>query len=105
MSADAGIDLKCVVLRSSLMFLALVALGVGLRAAPPDQKPFDDSRKTLTLGANGNELTYTYDTKGEHTRITAVLDDLQRAGIRFKDLRTTQSSLEDIFVGLVRERR
>ena len=59
----------------------------------------------LTLGAGGSELTYTYDTRGEHTRITALLDDLQRAGIRFKDLRTTQSSLEDIFVGLVRERR
>ena len=59
----------------------------------------------LTLGADGSELTYTYDTKGKHTRITALLDDLQRAGIRFKDLRTTQSSLEDIFVGLVRERR
>jgi ABC-2 type transport system ATP-binding protein len=59
----------------------------------------------LTLGANGNELTYTYDTQGEHTRITALLDDLQHAGIRFKDLRTTQSSLEDIFVGLVRQRR
>jgi ABC-2 type transport system ATP-binding protein len=59
----------------------------------------------LTLGADGSELTYTYDTKGEHTRITALLDDLQRSGIRFKDLRTTQSSLEDIFVGLVRERR
>src|SRR6202030_1980470 len=40
----------------------------------------------LTLGADGNELTYTYDTKGEHTLITALLDDLQRAGIRFKDL-------------------
>src|SRR6201981_2342145 len=59
----------------------------------------------LTLGAGGNELTYTYDTKGEHTLITALLDDLQRAGIRFKDLRTIQTSLEDIFVGLVRERR
>jgi ABC-2 type transport system ATP-binding protein len=59
----------------------------------------------LTLGAGGNELTYTYDAKGEHTRITAFLDDLQHAGIRFKDLRTTQSSLEDIFVGLVRARR
>ena len=59
----------------------------------------------LTLGADGNELTYTYDTKGEHTLITALLDDLQRAGIRFKDLRTIQTSLEDIFVGLVRERR
>jgi ABC-2 type transport system ATP-binding protein len=59
----------------------------------------------LALNATGNELTYTYDSQGERTRITALLDELQRAGIRFKDLRTTQSSLEDIFVGLVRERR
>jgi ABC-2 type transport system ATP-binding protein len=59
----------------------------------------------LTLGAHGTELTYTYDAKGERTRITALLDDLQHAGIRFKDLRTTQSSLEDIFVDLVRQRR
>jgi len=57
----------------------------------------------LTLTADGKELTYSYDTKGEHTGITALLDDLHRAGIKFKDLRTTQSSLEDIFVGLVRQ--
>jgi ABC-2 type transport system ATP-binding protein len=59
----------------------------------------------LTLSGDGKDLTYTYDTKGEHTRITALLADLQRAGIGFSDLRTTQSSLEDIFVGLVGERR
>jgi ABC-2 type transport system ATP-binding protein len=59
----------------------------------------------LTLASSGNELTYNYDTKGEHTGITALLDDLGRAGITFKDLQTTQSSLEDIFVGLVREPR
>ncbi len=59
----------------------------------------------LTLSADGKELTYSYDTKGEHTGITALLDDLGRAGIKFKDLKTTQTSLEDIFVGLVRERR
>jgi ABC-2 type transport system ATP-binding protein len=56
----------------------------------------------LTLAADGNELTYTYDTKGERTGITALLDALQHADIRFKDLHTTQSSLEDIFVGLLR---
>jgi ABC-2 type transport system ATP-binding protein len=56
----------------------------------------------LTLGADGKELTYTYDTRGERTGITALLDALQAAGIRFKDLHTTQSSLEDIFVGLLR---
>ncbi len=59
----------------------------------------------LTLASGGNELTYNYDTKGEHTGITALLDDLGRAGITFKDLQTTQSSLEDIFVGLVKEPR
>ena len=56
----------------------------------------------LTLAADGKELTYTYDTKGERTGITALLDSLQAAGIRFRDLHTTQSTLEDIFVGLLR---
>jgi ABC-2 type transport system ATP-binding protein len=56
----------------------------------------------LTLAADGKELTYTYDTKSERTGITALLDALHVAGIRFKDLHTTQSSLEDIFVGLLR---
>ena len=58
----------------------------------------------LVLAAGGNELIYTYDTQGERTDITALLDDLKRAGIRFKDLHTTQTSLEDIFVDLVSER-
>src|ERR1700687_3044098 len=57
----------------------------------------------LSLAADGKELIYSYDTKGEHTGITALLDDLDKAGIRFKDLQTTQSSLEDIFVSLVRK--
>jgi ABC-2 type transport system ATP-binding protein len=57
----------------------------------------------LTLADGGKELIYTYDTKSEHTGITALLDDLRHAGVRFKDLQTTQSSLEDIFVGLVRQ--
>jgi ABC-2 type transport system ATP-binding protein len=50
----------------------------------------------------GNELVYTYDTQGERTGITALLRDLNEAGIRFKDLQTTQSSLEEIFVNLVK---
>jgi ABC-2 type transport system ATP-binding protein len=56
----------------------------------------------LTLAADGTELVYTYDTKGERTGITTLLGDLSAAQIRFKDLHTTQSSLEDIFVDLVR---
>ena len=57
----------------------------------------------LTLAADGMQLVYTYDTKGEHTGITALLDKVRNAGVRFKDLQTRQSSLEDIFVGLVRQ--
>ncbi|MFZ5674044.1 MAG: ABC transporter ATP-binding protein [Pseudomonadota bacterium] len=58
----------------------------------------------LELSGNGHELTYSYDTQGERTGITTLLQDLAQAGIRFKDLNTKQSSLEDIFVNLVRER-
>jgi ABC-2 type transport system ATP-binding protein len=62
------------------------------------------ARDGLALAEGGRALVYTYDTRGEHTGITALLDDVRHAGIRFRDLQTTQSSLEDIFVGLVRER-
>lgn len=58
----------------------------------------------LTLADNGNELVYTYDTQGDRTGITALLSDLGDAGVRFNDLFTTQSSLEDIFVGLVTQK-
>jgi ABC-2 type transport system ATP-binding protein len=56
----------------------------------------------LELSDGGCEVIYTYDTKGERTGITSLLSDLRGAGIRFYDLDTTQSSLEDIFVSLVR---
>jgi ABC-2 type transport system ATP-binding protein len=56
----------------------------------------------LTLSPDGSELIYTYDTQGEHNDITSLFADLARAGVRFRDLRTIESSLEDIFVGLVR---
>ena len=62
------------------------------------------ARHRLTLAADGTELVYSYDTRGERTGITALLADLADAGIRFRDLHTTQSSLEDIFVGLVRQK-
>jgi len=57
----------------------------------------------LQLGADGDQLIYTYDTKSERTGITSLLGDLREAGIRFFDLDTTQSSLEDIFVSLVKK--
>jgi ABC-2 type transport system ATP-binding protein len=56
----------------------------------------------LELTADGCQIVYTYDTKGERTGITALLKDLQAAGVRFNDLQTRQSSLEEIFVSLVR---
>jgi ABC-2 type transport system ATP-binding protein len=59
----------------------------------------------LALAADGRELVYTYDTQASRTGITALLDDLSAAGIAFKDLHTTQSSLEEIFVDLVRQSR
>jgi ABC-2 type transport system ATP-binding protein len=59
----------------------------------------------LALANGGSELVYTYDTQGPRTGITGLLTDLASAGIRFKDLDTTQSSLEDIFVDLVRRDR
>ncbi len=74
-----------------------------LDALPASLAPYQ-----LTLAADGKEIIYTYDTRGdrqngEGTGITALLDDLKSAGIRFKDLHTTQSSLEDIFVSLVKK--
>ena len=57
----------------------------------------------LVLAPNGCELVYTYDAKAERTGIAALLQDLAAAEIRFKDLQTTQRSLEDIFVSLVHE--
>lgn len=56
----------------------------------------------LDLSEDGQELIYTYDTKGERTGITDLLNDLNQSGVRFNDLNTTQSSLEEIFVSLVK---
>jgi ABC-2 type transport system ATP-binding protein len=56
----------------------------------------------LTLASDGRQLVYTYDTQAERTGITKLLRDLGEAGIRFRDLHTTQTSLEEIFVDLVR---
>ncbi|MCE9625645.1 MAG: ABC transporter ATP-binding protein [Deltaproteobacteria bacterium] len=56
----------------------------------------------LALSPDGYELVYTYDAQGEHKGIAALLKDLHASGLEFKDLKTDQSSLEDIFVNLVR---
>jgi ABC-2 type transport system ATP-binding protein len=68
-----------------------------LHAIPPSL-----ADRPLMLANDGCELVYTYDTRAERTGITALLKELGEAGVRFRDLHTTQTSLEDIFVDLVR---
>jgi ABC-2 type transport system ATP-binding protein len=70
-----------------------------------DAVPAALSGFALTLSESGEDLSYCYDTQGEHTRITALLTALAQEGVRFRDLETVQSSLEDIFVDLVRRER
>ena len=67
--------------------------------------PNDLSSYALELSDDRRELVYHYDTKGEHTGITDLIHDLRNAGIRFNDLQTEQSSLEEIFVDLVSKDR
>ncbi len=57
----------------------------------------------MELSDDGQKLTYTYDTQSERTGITRLLTGLSEAGVRFNDLSTHQSSLEEIFVSLVKE--
>jgi ABC-2 type transport system ATP-binding protein len=71
-----------------------------LDAIPPQL-----AKHNLALANGGGELVFTYDTQAERTGVTALLDDLQRLDIRFNDLHTVQSSLEEIFVGLVSDRK
>ena len=70
-----------------------------------DAIPQELERYSLELSEDCRKLTYTYDTKGEHTGITDLIHELRGAGIRFNDLQTTQSSLEEIFVDLVNRER
>ncbi len=64
-----------------------------------------DALKSYALerADDGLSLIYSYDTTGERTGITTLLNDLQKTGLQMKDLQTRQSSLEDIFVDLVKE--
>lgn len=71
-----------------------------LRELPPQLESYN-----LDIAMDGKELIYTYDSKAEHTGIRALLGDLSSAGIKFHDVKTTQSSLEEIFVDLVKKIR
>ena len=72
--------------------------------SPVDAIPETLAGRGLELADGGATLVYSYDTHGERTGITALLGDLNQAGLRFRDLETRQSSLEEIFVNLVKER-
>ena len=73
-------------------------------AVPVTAMPETLAKYRLELGPEGRSLIYTYDTKRERTGIVTLLSDLRAAGLQMTDLATSQSSLEDIFVGLVREK-
>ena len=70
-----------------------------LAAVPTGLSAYD-----LALAAQGAELVYTFDGQAEHTGIAELLKALGEWGVNFKDLQTAQSSLEEIFVNLVRDR-
>jgi ABC-2 type transport system ATP-binding protein len=70
---------------------------------PLDAIPTALGALNLSLGAGGTSLIYTYDAQGERTGISALLNELAGLGIRFKDLATHESSLEEIFVSLVHD--
>ncbi|PVB61666.1 ABC transporter ATP-binding protein [Labrenzia sp. 011] len=77
--------------------LLTLSLSEPLAAVPQALARYD-----LMLANDGASLVYTYDTHAERTGITSLLTDLSAAGVRFQDLQTDQSSLEDIFVDLVK---
>ena len=73
-------------------------LPLALERVPPELAAYG-----LELANGGTDLIYTYDSEGQRADIAKLLRDLDTVGIKFKDVHTTQSSLEDIFVSLVRE--
>jgi ABC-2 type transport system ATP-binding protein len=72
---------------------------------PLERVPAQLAGRQLELSADGNDLVYTFDTQADSTGIAGLLRQLNELGIDFKDLRTEESSLEDIFVNLVSTRR
>ncbi|WP_187431054.1 putative ABC transporter ATP-binding protein YadG [Roseobacter fucihabitans] len=77
-----------------------VQLSAPLEAIPPLLAKYN-----LTLCDDNQTLTYSYDTRAERTGITKLLSDVSAAGLVLRDVLTRQSSLEDIFVGLVHEEK
>ncbi|MXQ08593.1 ATP-binding cassette domain-containing protein [Alphaproteobacteria bacterium GH1-50] len=75
-----------------------IELAEGVERVPGALSGYD-----LSLEGNGHTLVYSYDTRGERTGITSLLKDMQAAGLVLRDVQTSQSSLEEIFVSLVKE--
>ena len=75
-----------------------IQVGSQIDEIPPSLSGYD-----LELSADKSRMTYTYDTRAERTGITKLLSDLAGEGLHLRDVETRQSSLEDIFVDLVKE--
>jgi ABC-2 type transport system ATP-binding protein len=75
----------------------LIELRQSIAQLPPQLEGYD-----LEPSPDGSHLTYTYDIHGDRTGITSLLQDLHSAGLALKDLKSSQSSLEEIFVSLVK---
>ena len=75
-----------------------IELAKSIKEIPTDLKNFN-----LELNQEKNSLTYIYDTKGKNTGITSLLSEIKNLGIQLKDISTEQSSLESIFLNLVKE--
>ena len=75
-----------------------IELTESVGAVPDSLSAYD-----LARADDGTALIYTYDTRGERTGIARLLSDLSAAGLTIRDVQTRQSSLEEIFVGLVRD--
>ena len=69
-----------------------------------NQLPKEFSQENVKLSDDGLTLTYIYDTKQKKTGITKLLSNLSNSGINLRDIQTDQSSLEEIFVNLVKEK-
>jgi len=76
----------------------LIELQEAVQALPPKLESYN-----LTVLNNGLSISYNYDSSSKQTGITSLLQDMKEAGLKLKDLKTEQSSLENIFVELVRE--
>ncbi len=73
--------------------------------SPLSRIPDELAKYSLELLADGNELVYTFDAQREHTAITLLLRQLNDHGIDFRDIHSSESSLEEIFVSLVRNKQ